>query len=106
MVAAHTETVLDSLGARPVTLKCSMLFGSHTIHFRTFLLNSHEKRYTVGMNDKEVIAILLQMAEKYPLEEKETEAIHEAIGILSWSSLMDGRIQSIKKRRERRFGDD
>lgn len=71
-----------------------------------FLLNLREKRYTDHMNDKEVIKILTKMLEKYPLEEEEKDALHEAIGILSWSALMEGRIHSIKKRRERRLADN
>lgn len=53
------------------------------------------------MNDKEAATILIKLLAKYPLSEEEKEAITSAIGILSWTALSEGRIKSIKNKRER-----
>ncbi|MEI6296530.1 MAG: hypothetical protein WCO84_02670 [bacterium] len=53
------------------------------------------------MKDKEAATILLNLAQKYPLTKEEKEAISSAIGILSWSSLAEGRIKSIKKNQKK-----
>ncbi len=58
------------------------------------------------MQDKETIKILTSFLKKYPLTKKEIEAVKEAIGILSWSKLTEGYIDSKKKARDKRLKDD
>lgn len=59
------------------------------------------------MDDKKSIELLTEMLEKYPLTLEEKEAIREAIGILAWSKLIEGRVDNMKKGRDRRLkGDD
>ena len=53
------------------------------------------------MDDKKAIRILSGMIEKYSLDEEEKEAIHAAIGILSWTSLAQSRIKAMKKKQEK-----
>lgn len=55
------------------------------------------------MKDNEVIEILTTFLTKYPLDENERDAVREAIGILSWSKLMEGYIERKKKARDRRM---
>jgi hypothetical protein len=52
------------------------------------------------MEDKKALAILVKMAQKYPLEPEEKEALSEAVGILSWTSLSESRIRNIKEKRK------
>ncbi len=47
------------------------------------------------MEDKEAIEILTQLIEKYPLSEKEKEAVSSAIGALGWMKLGNQRIKNI-----------
>ena len=54
------------------------------------------------MNDKEAIEVLKEMLKKYSLTEKESEAVHEAIGMLAWSSLTEGKLEQMRKAKERR----
>ena len=54
------------------------------------------------MTDKEAIALLTGMLTKYPLTDEEKEAIREAIGILSWSKLMEGWTERKKRARDKR----
>ena len=56
------------------------------------------------MEDKEAIDFLMQLLEKYPLAEKEREAVRSAIGILSWTKLAEGRIKSLKKAQKSKQG--
>ncbi len=58
------------------------------------------------IDDKAAIEILTQMLGKYPLEVKEKEAIREAIGILSWSKLMEGYMDRKKRARDKRLSAD
>jgi hypothetical protein len=53
--------------------------------------------YNKSMDDKTAIEILMKLLEKNSLSEKEKKAVLVAIGILSWSKLAEGRIQSLKK---------
>ena len=53
------------------------------------------------MTDKEAIQILLNMLEKYPLDEKEQEAIKSAIGILGWTKMLENKIEARKQKRTR-----
>lgn len=59
------------------------------------------------MEDKEAINILMRLIEKYSLSGEEKKAILNAIGILSWTKLGQGRIKSIikaqKAKREKNF---
>lgn len=55
------------------------------------------------MDDKEAIEILKRLHDKHPLADEEKEAIRVAIGILGWSTLMKGRMESIKRSRDRRL---
>ena len=48
------------------------------------------------MDDKKAVNILISLLEKYPFSLKEKEALKEAIGILSWSSLAQSRITAKK----------
>jgi len=54
------------------------------------------------MTDKEAIKLLTGMLTKYQLTEEEKEAIREAIGILSWSKLMEGWTERKKRARDKR----
>ena len=49
------------------------------------------------MEDKVAIKILMRLIEKYSLSGAEKKAVLNAIGILSWSKLGQGRIKSIAK---------
>lgn len=53
------------------------------------------------MNDKHAATILLALIEKQILTPEEEEAVRSAIGVLSWTSLAEGRMNAIKKKRER-----
>ncbi|MES2135310.1 MAG: hypothetical protein V4449_03665 [Patescibacteria group bacterium] len=54
------------------------------------------------MQDKQSIAVLMDLLKKYPLTTEEKDAISNAIGILSWSSLAESKIQGLKERKNRR----
>jgi len=54
------------------------------------------------MTDKEAIKLLTGMLTKYQLTDEEKEAIREAIGILSWSKLMEGWTERKKHARDKR----
>lgn len=54
------------------------------------------------MKDKQAIKILMDMEKKYPLSTEEKEAISNAVGILSWSSLAENRIKGLKARRDKK----
>ena len=58
------------------------------------------------MDDKKAIEILMGMLEKYPLTDEEKEATREAIGILGWSKLMEGRKESMKRARDKKLEED
>ena len=58
------------------------------------------------MEDKEIIKILTNLLQKYPLEDTEKEAVKGAIGILSWSKLFEGYVERKKKARDRRLEND
>ena len=57
------------------------------------------------MKDKDAIHILKGMMEKHSLSDEEKEAILTAIGILSWTTLMEGRINHMKKSRDEKMQD-
>jgi len=58
------------------------------------------------MDDKKAIELLTGFPAKYPLTDEEREAVREAIGILAWSKLIEGRVNSMKKRRDRRISSE
>jgi hypothetical protein len=53
------------------------------------------------MEHKKVINILIKILEKYTFTAEEKEAVMDAIGILSWTSLADSRRQAIKEKKEK-----
>lgn len=57
------------------------------------------------MDDKKAIELLTGMLTKYPLTDEEKEAVREAIGMLAWSKLMEGRKEGMKRARDKRLGD-
>jgi hypothetical protein len=57
------------------------------------------------MNDKETIEILTRLLTKYPLDALEQEGVREAIGILSWTKLLDGYQERRKQARDRKQAD-
>ncbi|OGG74275.1 hypothetical protein A3A37_03065 [Candidatus Kaiserbacteria bacterium RIFCSPLOWO2_01_FULL_52_36] len=58
------------------------------------------------MQDKVAIDLLKRLLDKYSLDEDEKQAILTAIGILSWSKLIEGRVSSMKNGRDRCLNDD
>ena len=58
------------------------------------------------MEDKAAIEVLKRLQDKYPLADEEKEAIRVAIGILGWSTLMKGRMESMKRARDKRLKED
>jgi len=53
------------------------------------------------MEDKKAITILLNLLDKHVLNAEEKEAVSDAIGILSWTSLSQSRIKALKAKREK-----
>ncbi len=51
------------------------------------------------MDDKKAAEILIGLLKKYPLSSEEKEAVENAIGILSWTSLAQSRIKKIKDKK-------
>lgn len=51
------------------------------------------------MDDKESIVVLEEVIVRYPLTERETEAVRNAIGVLSLAALAEGRIKKLGERR-------
>lgn len=62
--------------------------------------------YDDAMEDKEAVAILIRMLEKESLSAQEREALKTAVGLLGWTKLIEGRMKSIKRSRDRRNFDD
>lgn len=52
------------------------------------------------MTDKEAIAVLTEMLRKYPLDEKEQEAIKSSIGILGWTKMLENKLEARRKNRK------
>lgn len=52
------------------------------------------------MDDKKAADILIGMLKKYPMSDEEKEAVHAAIGVLSWTSLAQSRIKALKKKKK------
>ena len=57
------------------------------------------------MEDKEVVGILTVLLKKHPLSDEENEAVRHAIGVLGWTTLVEGWKEQRKKARERRVTD-
>ncbi|OGZ04813.1 MAG: hypothetical protein A2845_05640 [Candidatus Lloydbacteria bacterium RIFCSPHIGHO2_01_FULL_49_22] len=57
--------------------------------------------YIYLMDDKKAIEVLLGLIEKGVLNEEETEAVRSAIGVLSWTSLAESRLRSLKAKKEK-----
>lgn len=53
------------------------------------------------MDDKKSIKVLLKLIEKSVLNTDETEAVRSAIGVLSWTSLAESRLRSIKAKKKK-----
>ena len=58
------------------------------------------------MDDKKAIELLTKMLTKHPLSAEEKEAVREAIGILAWSKLIEGRVNSMKKVRDKKMNSE
>ena len=53
------------------------------------------------MDDKRAADILIGLLKKYPFDAEEKEAVYAAIGVLSWTSLAQGRIKAIKNKKDK-----
>lgn len=54
------------------------------------------------MNDAEAVVILTEMLKRSDLSSEEYEALKTAIGILGWTKLFEGRVQSMKNAKKKR----
>lgn len=57
------------------------------------------------MEDSEAVNILIAMLKKYPLDDKETEAVKDAIGLMGWTKLVEGFNERRKAKRDRNLED-
>jgi hypothetical protein len=55
------------------------------------------------MEDKEAARILLALLQKDHLTDEERRAVRVAVGVLGWTSLAEGRLKTMRARREQRF---
>jgi hypothetical protein len=68
--------------------------------------------YTAGtaiihpMEDSEAVKILTRILQDYPLKAEEQEAIRGAIGLMSWTKLVEGFNDRRKAARDRRLEDE
>ncbi len=53
------------------------------------------------MDDKQALAILRKLLDKYPLDADEKEAVAKAIGMLSWSALGRSTLAARKAKRDK-----
>jgi hypothetical protein len=53
------------------------------------------------MDDKKAVSILLNLLNKYSLNQEEKQAVKTAIGILSWMSLYKSRIKNLKDKKDK-----
>ncbi len=58
------------------------------------------------MDDSETIKILTALLKNPTLTPAETEAIRDAIGILSWTKLVEGMKEGKKRRRDAQINDE
>jgi hypothetical protein len=52
------------------------------------------------MQYEKVIAVLKALGDRHPLDDEEKQAVLTAIGVLSWGSLAEKRLQARKVRRD------
>jgi hypothetical protein len=52
------------------------------------------------MQYEKVIAVLKALGDRHPLDDEEKQAVLTAIGVLSWGSLTEKRLQARKVRRD------
>lgn len=57
------------------------------------------------MEDKETIDVLTQMLKDHTFSEREAEAIRNAIGLMSWTKLVEAWKDNKKKIRDRKLSD-
>ncbi len=57
------------------------------------------------MEDKETIEVLTRILQKHPFDEREQEALRNAIGILGWTKLVEGWKENKKKLRDKKLSD-
>lgn len=55
------------------------------------------------MEDKEAALVLQEILERHMLDMREVEAVKTAIGVLSWTKLVEGYVERRKKARDRRM---
>lgn len=55
------------------------------------------------MNDKQAIDVFTKMLKKYSFTDEENEAIREAIGIMSWTKLVEGMKENMKRARDKKL---
>lgn len=53
------------------------------------------------MEDKRAITILIKLLDKHLLNAEEKEAVSNAVGILSWTSLSQSRIKALQAKRDK-----
>lgn len=57
------------------------------------------------MEDSEAVQILIAMLKKYPFDEKEKEALKNAVGLMGWTKLVEGFNERRKAARDRKLKD-
>ncbi len=65
------------------------------------MLKFHRNYKIINMDDKKAAQVLMGLLGKYSLNIEEKEALREAIGILSWTSLSKSRLKAKKDKLER-----
>jgi hypothetical protein len=63
-------------------------------------MSLYKKRKT-SMKDNRAVTILIKLLNKHLLNTEEKEAILVAIGILSWTSLAESKIKTLKVKRDK-----
>lgn len=58
------------------------------------------------MEDSESVRILTRVLESYPLTDEEKEAVRNAIGLMSWTKLVEGFNDRRKAARDKKLLDD
>lgn len=53
------------------------------------------------MDDKKAAAILLKLLNNGSLSVEEKEAVKKAVGVLSWTSLSEGRLRDLKNKQDK-----
>ena len=53
------------------------------------------------MKDKETIRVLMRLLDRGVLNPDEADAVRSAIGVLSWTTLADSRIEMLKKKQQK-----